>query len=82
MPDIGQTVAHYRIIEKTGAGGMGVVFKARGLHLLDPATGKESTAVALEKPGIMLTVSSDAAYVVWAQMDRKSVDLMLVDDFL
>jgi hypothetical protein len=54
----------------------------RIIQLLDPATGKVSTAVALEKPGIMLTVSSDAAYAVWAQMDRNSVDLMLVDGFL
>ncbi len=51
------------------------------LQFLDTATGKVSTRGSIDRPVGGICVSPDGAYVLWAQTDRDTTDLMLVENF-
>jgi dipeptidyl aminopeptidase/acylaminoacyl peptidase len=54
----------------------------RTIQFLDAGTGKVSTLATLDrKGGLGICVSPDDAYVVFAQVDRDTTDLMLVENF-
>jgi Tol biopolymer transport system component len=50
------------------------------VQLRDAVTGRISTIAEMDK-GAMISVSPDDAYVLWSQLDRISMDLMLVEHF-
>jgi len=56
---------------------------SRTIRFLDPGSGRASTLATLEKDDGWggLCVSPDDRFVVWAQDDRNTSEVMLVDGF-
>jgi serine/threonine protein kinase len=59
---VGQTVSHYRIVEKLGGGGMGVVYRAENERL------KRAVAIKVLPPGLTRDRMAKERFVIEASV--------------
>jgi serine/threonine protein kinase len=70
----GQTISHYRILEKLGAGGMGVVFKAEDQRLARSVAIKFLPQAANNDPAAMERFRRRTANTCWLPV--RAISLM------